>query len=65
MSRELRIEEDPSGLISAAGGKLTTYRSMGKAIVDRVLPLEKVSEAHRLLAAGEIFGKLVLEMPPG
>jgi glycerol-3-phosphate dehydrogenase len=39
VSRELRIERDPSGLISAAGGKLTTYRSMGKAIVRRVLPL--------------------------
>jgi glycerol-3-phosphate dehydrogenase len=39
VSRELRIEEDPSGLISVAGGKLTTYRSMGKTIVDRVLPM--------------------------
>jgi putative PIG3 family NAD(P)H quinone oxidoreductase len=34
-----------------------------RSIVDRVLPLEEVAEAHRLLAAGEIFGKLVLEMP--
>lgn len=34
-----------------------------RPIVDRVLPLEEVAEAHRLLAAGEIFGKLVLEMP--
>jgi putative PIG3 family NAD(P)H quinone oxidoreductase len=32
-----------------------------RPIVDRVLPLDEVSEAHRLLAAGEIFGKLVLE----
>ena len=36
-----------------------------RPIVFRVLPLENVSEAHRLLAAGEIFGKLVLEMPTG
>jgi putative PIG3 family NAD(P)H quinone oxidoreductase len=36
-----------------------------RPIVDRVLPLENVAEAHRLLAAGEIFGKLVLEMPKG
>lgn len=36
-----------------------------RPIVDRVLPLEKVSEAHRLLAAGKIFGKLVLEVPAG
>jgi putative PIG3 family NAD(P)H quinone oxidoreductase len=34
-----------------------------RPVIDRVLPLEEVSEAHRLLAAGEIFGKLVLEMP--
>lgn len=31
-------------------------------VVDRVLPLERASEAHRLLAAGEIFGKIVLTM---
>jgi len=31
-----------------------------RPIVDRVLPLDEVSQAHRLLAAGEIFGKLVL-----
>lgn len=29
-------------------------------VVDRVLPLERVAEAHHLLAAGEIFGKVVL-----
>ena len=33
-----------------------------RTIIDRVLPMEEVAEAHRLLAAGEIFGKLVLEM---
>lgn len=31
-----------------------------RPVVDRVLPLEEVGEAHRLLAGGEIFGKLVL-----
>jgi putative PIG3 family NAD(P)H quinone oxidoreductase len=36
-----------------------------RPVVDRVLPLEDVAEAHRLLAAGEVFGKLVLEMPAG
>lgn len=34
-----------------------------RPIVDRVLPLEDAAEAHRLLAGGGIFGKLVLEMP--
>jgi glycerol-3-phosphate dehydrogenase len=37
VSREHRIYEDPSGLVSAAGGKLTTYRAMGEAIVDRAI----------------------------
>lgn len=37
VSRDHRIYEDPSGLISVAGGKLTTYRAMGESIVDRVL----------------------------
>jgi glycerol-3-phosphate dehydrogenase len=39
VSREHRIDEDASGLISAVGGKLTTFRAMGEAIVDRVVPL--------------------------
>ena len=33
-----------------------------RPIVDRVLPLADAAEAHRLLAAGQIFGKLVLEI---
>lgn len=37
VSREHRLYYDRSGLISAAGGKLTTYRAMGETIVDRVL----------------------------
>jgi NADPH2:quinone reductase len=32
-----------------------------KPIVDDVLPLEQVGEAHRRLEAREVFGKLVLE----
>jgi glycerol-3-phosphate dehydrogenase len=44
VSREHRIGVDPSGLLSAAGGKLTTHRSMAERIVDRVvraLPAER------------------------
>jgi glycerol-3-phosphate dehydrogenase len=37
VSREHRIYRDPSGLISTAGGKLTTFRAMGEMIVDRVV----------------------------
>jgi glycerol-3-phosphate dehydrogenase len=44
VSREHRIYEDPSGLISVAGGKLTTHRAMGAAVVERAvaqLPAER------------------------
>jgi glycerol-3-phosphate dehydrogenase len=33
--REHRIVEDPSGLLTIAGGKLTTFRSMAAEVVDR------------------------------
>jgi len=36
VSREHRIVESPSGLITIAGGKLTTYRVMGRDVVDLV-----------------------------
>jgi glycerol-3-phosphate dehydrogenase len=35
-SREHSIDESVPGLVRATGGKLTTYRSMGEEIVDRV-----------------------------
>ena len=34
VSREHRIVESPSGLVTIAGGKLTTYRVMGRQVVD-------------------------------
>ena len=36
VSREHRIVESASGLITIAGGKLTTYRVMGRDVMDRV-----------------------------
>jgi len=36
VSREEEIFESPSGLLSIAGGKLTTYRLIAAAVVDRV-----------------------------
>ncbi len=35
VSREHQIVESPSGLITVAGGKLTTHRLMGKQLTDR------------------------------
>lgn len=34
-----------------------------RPVVDRVLPVEDASEAHRVVDAGESVGKVVLEMP--
>lgn len=36
VSREHRIHESPSGLLSLAGGKYTTYRDVARQIVDRL-----------------------------
>ena len=36
VSREHRVSESPHGLITIAGGKLTTYRVMARDVVDRV-----------------------------
>ena len=33
-----------------------------RPIIDRALPFAQANEAHRVLAAGENFGKVVLEM---
>jgi len=37
VSREHRIDDEPGELLTVFGGKLTTYRAMGAAIVDRAL----------------------------
>lgn len=36
VSREHVVEESPSGLLTIAGGKLTTYRAMAADLVDRI-----------------------------
>ncbi len=36
-----------------------------RVVVDRVVPLPRAAEAHAALAAGEVFGKVVLEVPEG
>jgi glycerol-3-phosphate dehydrogenase len=41
ISREHKIFESKAGLISIAGGKLTTYRRMARSLVDHVLPMIK------------------------
>ena len=36
LSRRHEIYEDPPGLLTVTGGKLTTYRAMAEAVVDRI-----------------------------
>ena len=53
VSREHQVFESPQGLISIAGGKLTTYRVMARDVVDRV--------AKRLY---ELDGRAIPGRPP-
>jgi putative PIG3 family NAD(P)H quinone oxidoreductase len=46
------------GFLSDFGETLADGRI--RPVVDRTLPFEAAAEAHRLLAAGEIFGKVIL-----
>jgi glycerol-3-phosphate dehydrogenase len=50
VSREHRITEDASGLLSVAGGKLTTYRHMAEQIVDRVVKAMPAERRARVAA---------------
>lgn len=43
VSREHEIIVDPDGLITIAGGKLTTYRKMAKEIVDRAVAMLRLT----------------------
>lgn len=40
VSRDYDIRSEPQGLVSIAGGKLTTYRAMAEELVDRVIELQ-------------------------
>ena len=40
VSRDYEIKNEPPGLVSIAGGKLTTYRSMAQDLVDRLVAAE-------------------------
>ncbi len=45
VSREHRVDESPSGLISVIGGKLTEYRFMAEDVLDRAVALRGLSAA--------------------
>lgn len=58
VSRDHRIYDDPSGLISVTGGKLTTYRSMAKGVVKRVL--RRLPKSRRAAAGPSLTARLPL-----
>ena len=45
--------------------KTLVERGQLKPVIDSVMPLERVAEAHRRLEAGGVRGKIVLEVSPG
>jgi glycerol-3-phosphate dehydrogenase len=59
VSREEKIDESPSGLISVTGGKFTTYRKVAETVVNRIgrrlpgVPVESCSTRNRPLWGGE------------
>lgn len=59
-----RSVEEKSGLVAMFvdrfGERLAAYRL--RPVIDRVLPLERAAEAHRLMAASSHFGKIVLSL---
>jgi len=58
VSRESEISESASGLISVAGGKLTTFRAMGEAAMERVL--KRLAPASRRAAGPSRTAALAL-----
>jgi glycerol-3-phosphate dehydrogenase len=53
VSRVHRIVDDGSGVLSVFGGKYTTYRSVAKAVLDRVFPGTACTTQERPLPGGE------------
>ncbi|MCL9818211.1 zinc-binding dehydrogenase [Natronocalculus amylovorans] len=47
--------------------QVTTHIAQGKTtpVIDQVLPLESLSEAHKRIENGEVFGKIVIEISDG
>jgi glycerol-3-phosphate dehydrogenase len=62
VSREHQIFEDDSGLLSIAGGKLTTYRRMARSLVDlsvKRLPAERRKTVGRCITDTPLAGKVI------
>jgi len=60
----MRSLEEKAGLVEAFQGRFAAGLASGSIapIVDRVLPLDRVADAHRAMQASEHFGKIVLRV---
>ena len=56
LSRDYEIENEPPGLVTIAGGKLTTYRSMAQDLLDRLVAAEgrRLDWSHRPCCTAEL-----------
>jgi putative PIG3 family NAD(P)H quinone oxidoreductase len=59
-----RPVEEKAAIVSAFQARFAAALEKGeiRPVVDRVLPLERVAEAHRVMKASEHFGKIVLRV---
>lgn len=59
-----RAQAEKSALVSSFADRFLPMLADGRLrpVVDRVLPLERVAEAHRAMAASAHFGKIVLSL---
>lgn len=63
ISREYLIETSPSGLLTIAGGKWTTYRKMAEDLIDKAIlfknlkPKTQSQTAHLKLLGGKFYKK--------
>lgn len=61
ISREYLIETSPSGLLTIAGGKWTTYRKMAEDLIDKAIllknlkPIKESQTAHLRLLGGKFY----------
>jgi putative PIG3 family NAD(P)H quinone oxidoreductase len=61
-----RPDAEKAALVRAFEARFGPDLASGRIgpVVDRVLPIERVAEAHRAMKASEHFGKIVLRSPP-
>ncbi|MCU0304469.1 MAG: NAD(P)H-quinone oxidoreductase [Thermoanaerobaculales bacterium] len=74
LTRRLRVigstlralsDERKETIVASFRGRFGAALAAGRLrpVIDRVYPMDRVAEAHRRLASGEAFGKVVLSVP--